>query len=138
MDKNNFCVVFGGVSGIISSILGGFDVLLKCLMLLMLMDIIAGLCSAAFFNKSQYSKNGLTSNAMAQGIIKKLFILIIVSMGVIINKVLGINYIRNAIILYFIASEGLSILEHMINVGVPFPPIVAKMLSVIMERSDVE
>lgn len=138
MDKNHACGYFGAICGIFSSILGGFDIILKCLMLLMLMDIIAGFSSAAFFNKSQYSKNGLTSKAMAQGIVKKMCMLIIVSLGVVINKVLNIDYIRNAIILYFIASEGLSILEHMINIGVPFPPIVAKMLSVIMERSDVE
>lgn len=136
MDKTTFCGWFGGVCGIFASVLGGYDLLLKCLLLLMLLDIIAGFSSAAFFNKSQYSKNGLTSKAMAQGIIKKMCMLIIVSLGVVINKVLNIDYIRNAIILYFIASEGLSILEHMINIGVPFPPIVAKMLSVIMERSE--
>lgn len=138
MDKSTFCTCFGGVCGLFASILGGFDTLLKCLMLLMLLDIIAGFSAAAFFNKSQYSKNGLTSKAMTQGIVKKICMLIIVSIGVVINKVLSIDYIRNAIILYFIASEGLSILEHMLAIGVPFPPLVAKMLAIIMERSESE
>lgn len=136
MEKVASCAWFASITALFSTAFGGFDITLKCLLLLMGIDIVCGFVSAALFDKSQYSNNGLTSQAMMRGVAKKMCMLLCISLGVVINKVLDIDYVREAIIMYFIASEGLSILEHMINMNVPFPSIITNMLKIIMEKSD--
>lgn len=136
MKENYFPPVFGIIGGVVTTWLGGYDPALKCLLIMMLCDIIMGLVSAAFFNKSQYSKNGLKSEAMIQGIFRKMAMLIVIVLGVCIDKILDMCYIRNALVLYFIASEGLSLLEHMVNVGVPFPKFLSEILQKVLEQED--
>lgn len=129
----------GGASiilGFFSSFLGGFDTILKCMLLLMLLDILAGVVSAALFNSSKYSKNGITSNALMQGAVRKIMMLCIVGVGVIIDEILGSNYVRNCVVLYFIGTEGVSLLEHMVHMNVPFPKFVKDVLTTILEQAD--
>lgn len=131
--------IMGGVSiilGFFSNFLGGFDTILKCMLLLMLLDIIAGVVSAALFNSSKYSKNGITSNALMQGAVRKIMMLCIVGVGVIIDEILGSNYVRNCVVLYFIGTEGVSLLEHMVHMNVPFPKFVKDVLTTILEQAD--
>lgn len=131
--------VMGGASiilGFFSSFLGGFDTILKCMLLLMLLDILAGVVSAALFNSSKYSKNGITSNALMQGAVRKIMMLCIVGVGVIIDEILGSNYVRNCVVLYFIGTEGVSLLEHMVHMNVPFPKFVKDVLTTILEQAD--
>lgn len=131
--------VMGGASiilGFFSSFLGGFDTILKCMLLLMLLDILTGVVSAALFNTSKYSKNGITSNALMQGAVRKIMMLCIVGVGVIIDEILGSNYVRNCVVLYFIGTEGVSLLEHMVHMNVPFPKFVKDVLTTILEQAD--
>lgn len=137
MDNSiNFELAVGAIGGFVSLLLGGFDTILKVCMLLMVMDVVFGFVSAAFFNVSKYSKNGLKSEAMWKGIIRKISMLCIITLGVMVDKVLGVNYVRNAVVMYFIASEGLSLLEHMIHIGVPFPAFIKTILETILEKSE--
>lgn len=131
--------VVGGIAlvmGWFGEFLGGFDNLLKCMMFLMLLDIVAGVLSAAIFNTSKYSKNGITSNALLQGAIRKIMMLFIVAAGVIIDKVIGGSYVRNCVVLYFIGTEGISLLEHMVHMNVPFPKFIKDILTTILEQAD--
>lgn len=131
--------VMGGISlvmGFFANLLGGFDTILKCMTILMLLDIISGVVSAAIFNTSKYSKNGITSNALMQGAIRKVMMLCIVGVGVIVDEVIGANYVRNCIVLYFIGTEGVSLLEHMVHMNVPFPKLIKDLLTAILEQAD--
>lgn len=124
------------VMGAFSTWLGGYDDLLNAMLLLMILDIICGVIDAAFFNHSKYSSNGLTSDALIRGAIRKCMLLAIVAISVVIDNILSTSYIRNCAVLYFIATEGLSLLEHMVNMNVPFPKFVKDILEVILEQSD--
>ena len=80
----------------------------------MLIDIILGFISAAVFKLSKYG-NGVSSEALAKGALRKCSMLCIIIIGTIIDNLFGMDYVRNAIVFYFIATEGISILEHLID-----------------------
>lgn len=134
--KEHLGHIVGLIGAIIATPLGGYDMLLEALLLLILLDIIAGVVRAALFNSSKYSNNGLTSSALFKGALRKIMILIIIAVCVVIDRILGISYVRNYSILYFIATEGLSLLEHMVIMGVPFPAFVKDILDVILEKAN--
>lgn len=138
LQLNEMCAIIGVVGGALSKLVGGFDYALKSLLLLMLIDLIAGFTSAAFFNKSKYSKNGITSNALLKGGIRKISILAVVSVGVVVDGVMQFDYVRNTVVIYFIATEGISILEHLVNIGVPVPNLVLRILEDMREDSNNE
>lgn len=124
------------VMGTISAILGGYDALLEAMFILMILDIVCGVIDAGFFNHSKYSKNGLTSEGLVKGAIRKCMLLCIVAIAVVLDKILAMDYIRNCAVIYFIATEGLSLLEHMIAMGVPFPKFLKEILEVLLEKAD--
>lgn len=130
------CGGFAVISSFVAPLVGGFDSLIKAMGLLMVMDIITGLISAGLFNTSKYSKNGLTSDALMKGAVRKIMMLFIVSLAVMVDSIIKTNYIRNCAVLYFIATEGLSIIEHMVHMGVPFPSFIKTMLDVLLEKAD--
>lgn len=95
--------------------LGGLDVALQSLLVVMIIDYITGLMSA-IYNKEVNSKTGL------KGIIKKFGYLLIVALSVIIDKITGTNgTIRTLVIYFFVANDGISILENLGELNVPLP-----------------
>ena len=102
--------------------LGGLDAALKTLLVLMVLDYITGLCKA-IANKEIYSIIG------AKGIIKKVGYLIIVAVSVLLDEVVGnTGAIRNIVIYFFVANEGISILENWGAMGLPLPKKITEVL----------
>lgn len=136
MQTDQSCVIIGVVGGLCTKILGGFDYSLKAMLLLMGIDIIAGFICAAIFDKSKYSKNGVCSDALIKGAIRKISILSIVAIGVVIDTIMEMDYVRNGVVMYFIATEGISILEHMVVIGLPVPAFVTNILENMRKEVD--
>lgn len=96
-------------------LLGGWDISLKCLIIVIVLDYITGVLSA-IYNKKLDSKIGL------KGILKKFGYLCIIALSVIIDKIMGeTGVIRTLVIYFFVANDGLSIIENMAKMGVPLP-----------------
>lgn len=96
-------------------LLGGWDISLKCLVIVIVLDYITGVLSA-IYNKKLDSKIGL------KGILKKFGYLCIIALSVIIDKIMGeTGVIRTLVIYFFVANDGLSIIENMAKMGVPLP-----------------
>lgn len=96
-------------------ILGGFDVALKCLLILIGVDYFTGV-SKAYYNNNLSSYRGL------KGVLKKLNILSMVVVSNVIDEMLmGTGAIRTLTIYYICCNEGLSILENLsaMNIIVP-------------------
>ena len=123
--KEHICVVAGIIGGTAVKLLGGFDYSLMAMFTLMLIDIILGFISAAVFKLSKYG-NGVSSEALAKGALSSMLCIIII--GTIIDNLFGMDYVRNAIVFYFIATEGISILEHLIDMDVRVPYFIVKIL----------
>ena len=96
-------------------LLGGVDVALQCLLVMIILDYISGIASA-IYNKNLDSKIGL------KGILKKFMYLVIVCVSVIIDKIIGnTGVVRTLVIYFFVANDGLSIIENMGKMDIPLP-----------------
>ena len=89
------------------------------------------------WKKSNKSETGaLDSKAGFKGLLKKGIILLLVWLGVLLDNALGVTYIRTAVVLFFIGNEGISLLENLGLMGVPFPSFLQKALEALREQGD--
>ena len=111
-------------------ILGGFDIALKSLMVVIVIDYITGVASA-FYNKKLSSKVGF------RGIIKKFCYICIVALSVVIDNLIGQQgVIRTLVIYFFVANDGLSIIENMSEMDVKLPQKLKDSLEKIKEQGE--
>ena len=110
-------------------LLGGWDVSLICLVIAIAIDYISGIMKA-FVMKELSSKIGL------RGLLKKVGVLMVVMLAVIVDRVTGeTGMIRSLVIYYFVANEGLSIIENLGQTGVPIPSSIKKALRALKKES---
>lgn len=110
--------------------LGGFDVALQSLLVVMIIDYITGVLSA-IYNKEVSSKTGLI------GIVKKIGYLLIVALSVRIDEITGTNgAIRNLVIYFFVANDGISILENLGELDVPLPKKLIDTLEQLKKKGE--
>lgn len=111
-------------------LLGGVDVALQCLLIMIILDYISGIASA-IYNKNLDSKIGL------KGILKKFMYLVIVCVSVIIDKIVGnTGAVRTLVIYFFVANDGLSIIENMGKMGIPLPKKLIDTLNQLKNKGD--
>lgn len=109
---------------------GGFDVAMQCLLIAIALDYISGLIKA-------YNTKQLSSKIGFKGILKKVGILIIVILSVLLDRVAGqTGAIRTLVIYYFVANEGLSILENLAQAGLPIPKAIKNALKALKNQSN--
>lgn len=110
-------------------LVGEIDVALICLIIAIVLDYISGIIKA--FNTKQ-----LSSKIGFKGILKKIGILVLVMLAVLVDRVGGnTGAIRTLVIYYFVANEGLSILENLGEAGIPIPNAIKKALKVLKDQS---
>lgn len=135
--KNIIEIVAGGIGGLMISLLGGFDIALRSLLVFMIIDYVMGMTVAGIFHKSKKSEHGsLSSVAGWKGIVKKIATLCMIVIAFHLDKVLNINYIRNAVCMTFIVNEGLSILENYSLMGGTGTEVLKKALDVLKAKKD--
>lgn len=109
----------------ITALYGSVNDELKTLLILILIDLICGLITAAIFKRSPKTESGgLSSNEMRKGVFKKIGILLIVAVAHQIDVTLHINYIMYACEITLIAEEILSIIESAGLMGIPIPSVI--------------
>lgn len=110
-------------------LIGGLDIALVCLLIAIVLDYISGIIKA-YMTKELSSKIGL------KGILKKVGVLLIVMLSVLVDRVTGeTGAVRTLVIYYFVANEGLSILENLGQAGVPIPESIKKALKVLKKEN---
>ena len=135
--KNGVLAVLSAVGSVIAHALGGWDAAMKLLVAMMAVDYITGWLVAAVWHRSPKSVSGaLNSNAGFKGLCKKGAILLVVWIGTMLDSTYGGAYIRTAMILFFIGNEGLSVLENLGLMGVPYPKFLKKTLEALQEQGD--
>jgi toxin secretion/phage lysis holin len=134
--KNAVLAVVASVGSFVANQLGGWDAALQALVGFMAADYITGLIVAGVFKRSGKSEGGaLDSRAGFKGIVKKCAVLVLVWMGAIMDGVIGADYIRTAVTLFFIANEALSVIENIGLMGVPYPPFLKSALEAIKDKN---
>lgn len=135
--KNVILTVLAVFGSFATNALGGWDASLQVLIALMVADYITGVLVAAVWHKSSKSSSGtLNSVAGFKGILKKCMILLLVWIGVLLDNATGANYIRTAVVLFFIGNEGISLLENLGLMGVPFPAFLRRALEAMRDQGD--
>ena len=135
--KNAVLVLLAGIGSTISGALGGWDGFLKVLVAMMGCDYITGILVAGIWKNSGKSDSGaLDSKAGFKGIIKKGIILMLVWLGALMDQGLSIDYVRNALCMFFIGNEGLSLLENVGLMGVKYPTVLKDALETLRKKGD--
>lgn len=135
--KNAICTAIGIVGGFIANLFGGWDAALTTLVLAMAIDYASGLIVAGVFHKSKKTESGaLESRAGWKGLCRKGMSLLIVLIGHRLDLAIGVAYIREAIIIGFIANETISIVENAGLMGLPLPAVITKAIDVLTQKAD--
>lgn len=125
------------VGSAVSSAFGGWDGFLQILIAMMVCDYITGILVAGVWKRSGKTKNGALSSSVGfKGIVKKCMILMLVWLAVMMDNAMGVHVARTAVCLFFIGNEGLSLLENIGLMGVPYPAFLKNALEHLKQRGD--
>ncbi|MCL2361903.1 MAG: phage holin family protein [Defluviitaleaceae bacterium] len=136
--KAALLAIAGATGGILTQLLGGFDHLIKALIMFMVIDFISGWLAVTLFKKSEKADpERPPKTTRLQGIIKKACMLLMVIVAVHLDGLLGTNSLtRDALIIAFSTNELLSILENMGDMGIKMPEVLANALEILGKRKN--
>lgn len=120
---NNLSMVIGAVGGVIVYWLGGWDILLKTILFLAIVDYATGILKAVH-------QNQLSSEIGFKGLLKKITMFIVIAVAFAIQKLLNDTVpLREVVIMFYIANEGISLLEN----AAVMAPIPEKLKNVLLQ-----
>ena len=124
-------MAFTVVGGWIGYFVGGVDGLMTALLIFMVLDYVTGLMCAIADKK-------LSSSVGFKGICKKVLILMLVGVANIMDvHVIGTgSALRGAVVCFYLANEGLSLLENAVHIGLPVPERLKDVLAQLHNRED--
>lgn len=135
--KAGFLGILAVIGAFISKLFGGWDAALTTLVIFMAIDWITGLIVAGVFKKSKKSASGaLESKAGLKGLCKKGMILLVVLVSVRLDLLSGTSFLKDAVIIAFVANETLSIAENAGLMGVPWPAFISNAIDVLKKKGD--
>ena len=129
-------LAFASLSSLIGLALGGFDKLIIVLIIFTILDVITGIIKSFICKSDKTHRGGFSSQEMSKGSLRKILIFIVVSLAVLIDSVVFHNkqVLRNVIIFYYIATEGMSIMENISLCGVKYPPQLQRIFEQLKEQ----
>lgn len=127
-EQNELQVKIQDMEAFQNFIYSGDMYLLYAVLIFMAIDVLTGWAKAI--------KNGnLWSTKSVFGAGRKILVLFVVIIGNIIDNILNLNGTLVVIIMfYYIATEGLSILENLAEMNVPFPEQIKDKLEVLKDK----
>ena len=137
--KSGITTVIGVIGGMIASLFGGWDAALVTLIIFMGVDYVTGLIVAGIFHNSEKTKNGaLESRAGWKGLCRKGVTLLVVLVACRLDLVMGSNFIRDAVVIAFIANETISIIENAGLMGIPIPAAIMRAIDILKNKAESE
>jgi len=120
--KNIIQIIFSGTATVLSFLFGGLDIALEVLLVVMVLDYITGLLKA-------WVNGTLDSRIGKKGIVKKIGYLTLVVLAVCLDHLAGeTGAIRTLVIYFFVANEGITIVENWGAIGLPLPKVLINKL----------
>ena len=116
MEKTTLQFASASIFAVCGFLFGQLDGLLKALIVFMVLDYATGIIVAV-------KRKTLSSEVGFKGIAKKIMIMALVIVGHVLDAhVIGGGAVcRSAVIGFYIANEGISILENAATIGLPLP-----------------
>lgn len=136
--ENIFKAAAAGVGAVIS-FFTGLPVIMWVLIGMMTLDYFTGLATGWMGVSTKTEGGKLSSRAAFNGLIKKVGVIAVVLLAVLLDLAVAnsagvtFNAVTGATCLWFIASEGVSVLENAAEMGIPIPGILRKALEVLKE-----
>ena len=125
---NWISILCGIAGGFLSYWLGGWDMLLKTIVFLAVVDYITGVIKGIYLKK-------LSSEIGFKGLLKKVVMFIVIAVAHVIQDLIGGTIpLREVVIMFYIANEGLSLLEN----AAVFIPIPDKLKSILLQLRETE
>lgn len=115
----------------VTYLIGQWDVPLLVLVIFMAADYITGVLLAVLNKK-------LSSSVGFRGLAKKASILLVIVLAVMLDRLLneGVWLFRTLCAYFYIANEGVSILENAALLGIPVPKKLREVLAQLNTRAD--
>lgn len=137
--KGFLILTIGGIGSMVANLFGGWSEDLTTLLIFMGADFVMGLLIAAVWHKSGKSETGTLNSVSAwKGLVRKGVSLLVVLIAHRLDVTLGVDYIKTAVVIAFIANEAISIVENLGIMGVPLPAVVTKAIEVLKSKSEVD
>lgn len=123
--------IFAAIGTAIAKAFGGWDMALQVLVALIALDYITGVAIAIVNQK-------LSSEIGFRGLLKKMMIFALVYLSVLVSKATETELIRTFVIMFYIANEGISVLENAGKLGVPYPQKLKDVLIQLKKSTEEE
>ena len=140
--KEKVLQFLAAVGGAIASFFCGLPPILWVLLAVMTLDYITGIICGCMGKSLKTEHGGLSSNTAFVGLMKKLLIIVIVALAYLLDHAVSLNVgvqfaaVSGATCLWFIASEGISVVENASLMGVPIPKALKQALEVMRGNDD--
>jgi len=130
--KHILYTLIGIIVNIITTLFGIWNVSISTLILFMAIDFFSGLAVAGIFHNSQKTGTGtLESKAGWKGLCRKCMTMLFVLIAHRLDLSLGTSYIRDTVIIGFMANELISIVENAGLMGLPLPAALVKAIDIL-------
>lgn len=137
---NTMVKLLAAAFGALVSAVTGMPPVVWVLIGVMTLDFVTGLVLAAAGRSPKSPSGALSSNAAFQGLMRKCMVLLVVLLAALLDAAVAsgaqapFSAVTGATCLWFIASEGLSILENAAQLDLPLPPALKKALEVMKKE----
>ena len=136
--------LLAAVGGAIAGYFIAMPPIVWILVAVMSLDYLTGLICGFMGVSPKTESGGLSSGAAFKGLMKKVLILCVVGLAALIDRAvtqgtgMEIAAVTGATCFWFVASEGLSVLENAAAMGVPIPNVLLKALEIIRRQGEGE
>ena len=120
-----------GCLSLIIYLIGGYDILIKTLLVMMVIDYITGIMKG-------YKNKNINSNIAYRGLRKKVMVLFIVMAASQMDVILQGVGIRTLVLIFYVATEFLSILENAAILGIPIPEKLKVALEQCRDKQEIK
>ena len=122
--------IVGFLGAVCGWFFGEFDGFLRALIVFTIVDYASGVIAA-------YVQKELSSAVGFKGILKKIMLFALVGIvNVLDREFLGnSDALRTAVVCFYLANEGISILENAVKIGLPVPDVLKEKLQQLHGKS---
>ncbi len=124
------------VGGFFAGLLGGWDSALKTFMIFAGLDVVLGLIIAVRKKSPKSDSGGVNSFSFWRGISKKFVSLVFIAGATALDTYMGIHFVREAVIISYIAGEAISLAENAALLGAPIPDKWKQAIDVLAKKAD--
>ena len=132
--------ILAAIGGAIASFFCGLPPIIWVLVAVMTLDYCTGIICGIMGKSPKTEHGGLSSSEAFRGIMKKMLIVFVVLLAALLDRAVamgaGIEFaaVSGATCLWFIASEGMSVLENAAAMGVPIPKVLLQALELFKSK----